>query len=106
VNTVSEVFPCVYLFTSNKGDAGELRDTFIVACSLQKLDFQNLEASGGYWKHGPFAWTERDATGDVHYFGEMAAVLELARGRRLTDNFAPVDNLLAPVFVNRSSDYD
>jgi hypothetical protein len=34
----------------------------------------------------------------------MPAVLELSRGKFLTDDFAPVDNLLAPVFVNRSSD--
>jgi hypothetical protein len=104
LNTVCEIFPCVYLFTSNKGDAGELRDTFVVACSMQPLNFDNLYASGGYWKHGPFAWSERDAAGTAQNFGEMPAVLELARGRFLTDDFAPVDNLLAPVFVDRGID--
>jgi len=103
VNTVRQVFPYVYLFTSNEGEPGAQRDTFIVACSLQKLDFENLFSSGGYWKTGPFAWTERDAADHFHDFGEMQSVLELARGYLLKDDFAPLDNLLAPVFVNRSS---
>lgn len=103
VNTAREVFPYVYLFTSNEGEPGALRDTFIVACSLQKLDFENLFSSGGYWKTGPFAWTERDASNESHEFGEMPSVLQLARHKLLKDDFAPVDNLLAPVFVNRSS---
>jgi hypothetical protein len=104
LNTVREIFPFVYLFTSNKGAVGESRDTFIVACSLQKLNFENLSASGDYWDDGPFAWIERDAAGQVHEYGEMPAVLELARNHRLTDMFAPLDNLLAPVFVNRGTD--
>ncbi len=104
VNTVRKVFPYVYLFSSNEVGPGALRDTFIVACSLQKLDFDNLVASGGHWETGPFAWTERDAVGTLQDFGEMPAVLELARGYLLTDDFAPLDNLLAPVFVNRSHD--
>jgi hypothetical protein len=32
----------------------------------------------------------------------MTALLELARGETLTDDFAPVDNLLAPVFASRN----
>jgi hypothetical protein len=104
LNTVREIFPFVYLFTSNKGPVGELRDTFIVACSLQKLNFENLSASGDYWHDGPFSWSERDSTGKMHEYGEMPSVLELARNHRLTDLFAPLDNLLAPVFVNRSTD--
>jgi hypothetical protein len=106
LNTVRELFPYVYLFTSNKDEPGASRDTFVVACSLRKLDFTNLIYSGNYWPRGPFAGTELDASGAKHDFGEMPSVLELARNRKLTDNFAPVDNLLAPVFVNRSGSDD
>jgi hypothetical protein len=106
LNTVRELFPFVYLFTSNKDEPGASRDTFVVACSLQKLDFTNLMYSGNYWPRGPFAWTELDASGVKRDYGEMLSVLELARDRKLTDDFAPVDNLLAPVFVNRSSSDD
>jgi hypothetical protein len=104
VQTATAVFPYVYVFTSNSGNPGTQRDTFIVACSLAKLDFENLNYSGGYWSNGPFAWSEPGADGKPRPFGEMPAVLELSRGKFLTDDFAPVDNLLAPVFVNRSSD--
>jgi len=79
----------VYLFTSNEGEPGALRDTFIVACSLQKLDFEDLYSSGGYWHTGPFAWTERDTSDQPHDFGEMPSILQLARNHLLTDNFAP-----------------
>jgi hypothetical protein len=104
LNTVRQIFPYVYLFTSNKGAVGELRDTFIVACSLQKLNFENLSASGDHWHDGPFAWSEQISKDEWHDFGEMPSILELARNHILTDLFAPLDNLLAPVFVNRSTD--
>jgi hypothetical protein len=106
VRTVRKVFPYVYVFTSNEGLPGELRDTFIVACSLQKLAFDNLGESGGHWSTEPFASCEIDAAGLPQDLGEMTSILELSRGLELTDDFAPVDNLLAPVFVSRSIDPD
>jgi len=106
VQTARQVFPYVYVFTSNKGDPGESRDTFIVACSLQHLSFDDLEESGGHWDTGPFAWSEADESGQPRDSGEMTAILELSRGQLLTDNYAPVDNLLAPVFVNRNAEGD
>lgn len=100
VNTVRQVFPFVYLFAGNEDAPGDDRDTFVVACSLKKLDLDNLERSGGYWKGKPFAWVQNTgATEELH--GQMRAVLESARGLTLTDDFAPVDNLLAPVFVRQ-----
>ncbi|HEY3964535.1 MAG TPA: fused MFS/spermidine synthase [Planctomycetaceae bacterium] len=104
VATAREIFPYVYVFTSDRGEPGESRDTFIIACSLQQMSFDDLESSGGHWSTGPFAWTETSSEGQAEDRGEMRSVLELSRGLMLTDNFAPVDNLLAPVFVNRSGD--
>jgi hypothetical protein len=101
VNTVKQVFPFVYVFTSNKDQPGETRDTFVVVCALKKLDFSNLERNGGYWRNGPFAWCVTDRTGERRPFGEMPSILQLARGELLTDDFAPVDNLLAPVPLSR-----
>lgn len=108
VRTAIKVFPYVYVFTSNdnQGDPGELRDTFIVACSLQKLAFDDLANFGGHWSTGPFAWSEKEGAGEPQPRGEMSSILELSRGIELTDDFAPVDNLLAPVFVSRSKDKD
>ncbi|MFN0054309.1 MAG: fused MFS/spermidine synthase [Planctomycetales bacterium] len=105
VETVSQVFRYVYVFTSNEGEPGDDRDTFVVACSDKKLTFENLEASGGYWRQGPFASTAPHEDGPTPN-NAMPAILSLARGIRLTDDFAPVDNLLAPVFISRSNDTD
>lgn len=104
VNTVRDVFPYVYVFSSNEDEPGESRDTFVVACSLMQLDFDSLLSSGGHWMAGPFAWSEADANGTRNDSGDMPALLELSRGLKLTDDYAPVDNLLAPVFVSRSDD--
>lgn len=104
VNTARDIFPYVYVFSTESGQPDEDRDTFVVACSLGKLGFDGLEDSGDHWRNGPFAWTESEAAGAHRDLGDMAAVLELAREYKLTDDFAPVDNLLAPVFVRRSDD--
>jgi len=116
LKTARELFPYVYLFTStdNSTDPGDRRDTFIVACSLKRLNCDDLFRSGGYWHNVPFAASERDESqpatqtlvncelGPTIDSGEMTALLELARGETLTDDFAPVDNLLAPVFASRN----
>jgi hypothetical protein len=100
VATVREVFPYVYVFSSNEDAPGDNRDTFVVTCSMNKLDLANLKQAGGHWSGEPFAWTVTE-NGERQNHGQMSAVLELARGMFLTDDFAPVDNLLAPVFVRR-----
>jgi hypothetical protein len=99
--TASRVFPCIYLFASNEDQPSAQRDTFVVACSRRPLDLSKLYRSGGYWRGRPFAWLETDAQGKQQSFGQMEAVLDLARGLELTDDFAPVDNLLVPVFVDQ-----
>src|SRR5262249_3313685 len=37
LNTVKEIFPYVYVFTSNKDEPQASRDTFVVVCSLKDL---------------------------------------------------------------------
>lgn len=100
VATAREVFPFVYVYSSDEAAPGANRDTFVVTCSMKKLDLSNLKRASGYWTGEPFAWTETE-NGQRQDHGQMDAVLELARGHILTDDFAPVDNLLAPVFVRR-----
>jgi hypothetical protein len=109
LQTVRNVFPYVYVFTSDdrQGEPGERRDTFVVACSLKKLDCANLSASGNYWHTPPFAASERDPeSGTVVDSGHMPALLQISRGVELTDDFSPVDNLLAPVFASRNEEED
>jgi hypothetical protein len=95
------VFPNVYVFSANEGLPTDLRDTFVVACSLKKLDLSNLEQSGGYWTTAPFASMETKSAQEVVYSTQMTSILELARGMTLTDDYAPVDNLLVPVFADQ-----
>ncbi len=98
VNTVRRVFPNVYVFTSNEGRPSNDRDTFVVACSMRPLNFENLVQAGGHWPTAPFAWSETTDAGPMKDGGQMPAILSFARGQILTDDFAPVDNLLAPLF--------
>lgn len=100
VRTAREVFPYVYVFSSNEDRPGEDRDTFVVACSLVPLALDNLIAAGGHWQGEPFAWSTREGDRTTDH-GQMDALLELSRGLSLTDDYAPVDNLLAPVFTRQ-----
>jgi hypothetical protein len=98
VNTVSQVFPNVYVFSADRGLPSDDRDTFVIACSLKKLDLKDLKKSGGHWSQPPFAWMESTSETERVFSPQMNTVLGLARGMTLTDDFAPVDNLLVPVF--------
>lgn len=101
VNTVRQVFPYVAVFSSTPEGTSEDRDTFVVVCSNKTQDFANLNEAGGHWVSGPFAWSARDGAGVIHDHGQMSAVLDRAEGLVLTDDYAPVDNLLMPLFDSR-----
>jgi hypothetical protein len=101
VNTVSKVFPNVYVFSANEGLPSAARDTFVVACSLKPLNFADLKRSGGYWGTPQFAAMETRSNSEKVYSSQMTSILELARGMTLTDDYAPVDNLLIPVFADQ-----
>lgn len=101
VNTVCQVFPNVYVFSANEGLPSAVRDTFVVACSLKKLNFVDLKRNGDYWSTPQFAAMETGADNVKVYSSQMASILEMARGMTLTDDYAPVDNLLIPVFADQ-----
>ena len=98
VNTVAQVFPNVYVFSADEGMPSDDRDTFVVACSLKKLNLADLGKSGGHWSYPPFAQMESESETERTYSSQMKQILEFARGVTLTDDYAPVDNLLVPVF--------
>lgn len=95
VATVAESFPNVYVFSSDPEGPTEFRDTFVVACSRQPLDLDELGSrpDDPPYEGTLFAWLENGEPG-----GEMETVLERARGLVLTDDYAPVENLLAPLY--------
>ncbi len=85
IATVEEVFPYVYTFCTSPGGPSDEdeRDTFIVMGSTRQLPVQRLD----YLKYSAALLSPRD----------LAVLRERSQGLVLTDDFAPVDNLLTPV---------
>lgn len=102
VATAAKVFPCVYLFsTAHTLHPDSDRDTFIMICSKQPVDLRTLPIAEN-WVASPFAAQETvEGSDQPVYQGLFASILEAAEGAILTDDFAPVDNLLAPVFRDK-----
>lgn len=101
VATAAKVFPNIYVFSTSSSQPGDDRDTFVMVCSRVPLDLKNLAATGD-WTGEPFAALEtKPGRTEPDFSGQMSAVLALAEGHILTDDFAPVDNLLRPVFANQ-----
>jgi hypothetical protein len=98
VATAATVFPNMYLFSTSNHQPDANRDTFVMVCSRQPLDLNSLDETGD-WSAGPFATLETPpGQTEPVYGGQMRSVIALAEGQILTDDFAPVDNLLAPIF--------
>jgi hypothetical protein len=98
VQTAALVFPCVYVFSTSRSQPGDDRDTFVVVCSERPLALDHM-ADTGLWSGKPFAATERVGDGPPQLRGQMDSLLELSGRIALTDDYAPVDNLLKPVFA-------
>ncbi len=99
VNTAGEVFQNVYVFAAVRtGMPHDTRETFVVVCGDRRIDFHEIGLYGNYWFGQPFAGWETDKNGERVLIGQMESLLELSEGKLLTDNFAPVDSLLEPVF--------
>ena len=98
VATAARVFPNIYLFSTSQKQPGADRDTFVMVCSRRPLDLHSLDETGD-WSGAPFASLEtRPGEDQPTMNGQMSALLALAQGQVLADDFAPVDNLLVPVF--------
>jgi hypothetical protein len=99
VQTVATVFPCIYVFSTSQSQPTDDRDTFVVVCSRRPLDLNDLSDTG-LWTGRPFATLESRGDGrDVQLGGQMDSLLELSGRIALTDDYAPVDNLLRSVFA-------
>ncbi len=85
VNTVERVFPYVYTFCTSPGGPSDEddRDTFVVAGSTRLLPVQHLD----YLQYSAALLSPRD----------IAVLRRRSEGLVLTDDYAPVDNLLTPV---------
>ncbi len=103
VETMTRVFPYVAVFCTSQTYPADIRDTFVVAGARSPLDLSRLEHEGA-WRIAPFAeFVQPDPAQPAIQRGDMAAVRELAEGQPLTDDFAPVDNLLRAVFDDQGT---
>jgi MFS family permease len=91
VRTAREAFTDVDVFCTARGGPGKTRETFVIAMSNKPIDYSNLGAEPG----------EREFEGSVLTESELAIVDERSGGARLTDDYAPVENFLAPVARER-----
>ena len=96
--TLGEVFPNVYVFSTAHGTPSDVRDTFVIVASMSQIDILRLAADGRHWDTPPFATLHTSLDGSRTTTGQMDSMLETSRGLILTDDYAPVDNLLRAVF--------
>jgi len=107
--TLDAVFPNVYVFSSEEGVPHRRRDTFVLIAANSPLDLSNLLEAGGHWSQPPFAWKETRESDQSPTLPEDQNQWEsvinwagsTAWGGVLTDDFAPVDRLLKPVFIEQ-----
>lgn len=91
VRTASETFPGVGVFCTTKGGPGRTRETFVIAMSNSDIDYSNLGAEPG----------EREFKGTLLSDEVLETIAERSGSIRLTDDYAPVENFLAPVARER-----
>ncbi len=90
VETLKRTFKHVAVFCTEKSGVKEGRDTFVVAASNKPIDFSDLEPNH-----------ESELHGSLLIASERASLASKCGGRILTDDDAPVENLLAPVVRSR-----
>jgi tetratricopeptide (TPR) repeat protein len=93
IETMKRVFPQVAVFVEGDGVrlSPDLRETFIIAGTKRPVDWDAVVAS-------------YEASAGLYRFADadLARLSERSGGFHLTDDWAPIENFLAPV-VNRSS---
>jgi spermidine synthase len=101
VKTAKLTFPHVYIFGTDDTPGSGLRETFVVVASKKPLAITDL----GAHDDDP-QFFQKDKLFEPRPFPEkdVAAVDSRARGITLTDDYAPVENLLAPIAKTRGDD--
>jgi tetratricopeptide (TPR) repeat protein len=93
VNTLEEAFPCVYAATEDKNLFR--RNTFVIIAAKHKLDLKNIISQSKKGRELKL-WYLDDS--DIGKLGQKS------RQFVLTDDYCPVENLLAPVVRDSAKD--
>jgi hypothetical protein len=101
VNTARLTFPHVAIFGTDEDPGSGLRETFVVLASKQPLKIDDL----GSREDDP-QFFQDDRLFEPRPFGpeHLQAIDLRSHGIVLTDDYAPVENLLAPVAATRGED--
>jgi MFS family permease len=100
--TAKLTFPYIYIFGTDRSPGGGLRETFVVVASRQPLDLKELarrDDDPQFYHNG-----RRTEPAPYGPEDEKAVFDDRSRGITLTDDYAPVENLLAPVAKTRGDD--
>lgn len=89
IETLERTFPYVHVLTEDAPHG--IRNTFVLAASFQEIDFQSIIGS---YQRGADIWHLSKE--------ELKGLREKANNIVMTDDFVPVENMLAPV-VRRST---
>jgi MFS family permease len=101
VRTAKKSFKHVYIFGTDDVPGEGSRETFVVVVSNQELDLKDL----GKRADDPKFYKHNRPTLPVPYKpADEAAIDKRSRNIILTDDYAPVENLLAPVAETRGDD--
>jgi spermidine synthase len=92
--TVRQVFPSIEVLADSEHWDSTAASTYVVAAGNQPLDRTRLSQARGQGADGRVVTQIMPAD-------QMQAWLAAARAPVLTDDYAPVDNLIAPVFAER-----
>ncbi len=94
VNTIERTFPYVYVISEAK-QLRSLRNTFVIAAAMHQLNLGKFEAE--YEKKDLKPWVLNDA--------EIGQLKEKSQGMILTDDYAPVENLLTTAVLRSSKEF-
>ena len=101
VATAAEVFPFIYLYSTSAFQPEGDRDTYVMVCSRRPLELTKHGTTAD-WRGDWFAALESvEGESKPRLKGQMSSILSLAEGQILTDDYAPVDNLLKAVFAEQ-----
>ena len=101
VKTARLTFPNIYVFGTDNDPGSGLRETFVVVASKTPLDLDTL---GGRDDDPKFFSNDRLVEPKPYSPKNMDELEVRSRGIVLTDDFAPVENLLAPVAATRGDE--
>jgi spermidine synthase len=91
VSTLRKTFRHVHVFCTERSGVKDTRETFVLAASMTAMSFDELQPGHADSFEGALV-PEKN----------ISALIDRTGGRILTDDYAPVENLLEPVVRHRN----